>query len=161
MLAGAGTWLLWADPFDLLKRPSPPTAAGTPADPATPAPATPTPAAPTLPTESVPLAEQPIVAAEDDPFDAIRFSPGAGETGANSTTPTGYVPQNPAYMSQVNNLVITGARANDAGGILMFGGQVFRAGEVVDKRSGLVFEGFADGVLTFRDPAGALYTRRF
>jgi hypothetical protein len=161
LLTGAGVWLLWADPFELLRKPAAQPTEVVRTAPAAPAPEAPAPAPVVAAKPSVPLEQQPIVAADDDPFEAIRFSPGDGDADTATRNEPGYVPQNPAYMSQVNNLVITGARTNDSGGVLMFGGQVFRAGEVVDKRSGLVFEGFADGVLTFRDPSGATYTRRF
>lgn len=68
---------------------------------------------------------------------------------------------NPAYTAIVNNLNITGIRANDSGGFLMIGGIVHRPGDIIDQKSRLVFESIDGNQIAFKDPAGAVYTRRF
>ena len=70
-------------------------------------------------------------------------------------------PPLPELMNVVSAFSISGARATSNGGMIMLGTTPFQAGEVVDPVHHLVLVGFEDGVMTFSDPRGALYRRRF
>lgn len=111
----------------------------------------------------------PIVAGEEIAPGVVRLPPDAASVSmpepAALPEPRSYEPPapkpNPAYTALVNNLNISGIRANSSGGYLMVGTMLYRPGDIVDAQSRLEFVGLDGPVITFKDPAGALYTRRF
>lgn len=70
-------------------------------------------------------------------------------------------PPLPELQNVVSAFKITGARANSIGGTIMIGTTAYQAGEVADPVHSLTFVSFENGVMTFRDPRGSLYRRRF
>jgi hypothetical protein len=178
VVAGLG-YLLFLDPLGLFKDAEPPQAAApavtapaatapaqTPTQPA-PAAAAPTAAAePGLieetPEFTMPL-PAPLAAGEEIAPGVVRLPPDAA--GVSAPESRAYEPPapkpNPAYTALVNNLNISGIRPNSSGGFLMIGALLHRPGDIVDQQSQLQFVGIEGQVITFKDPAGALYTRRF
>ena len=161
--------------------PKAPAAAATTTAPATTAPAAATTTAPAAvtPTPKEELPEfkmpppaplSPAVAGEEIAPGVVRLPRDAA--GVSSSPPAAALPaprpyeppapkQNPAYIALVNNLNITGIRANSSGGYLMIGTSMFRPGDIVDNQTKLQFLSIDGAVISFKDPAGAVYTRRF
>lgn len=187
---GGVAYLFFMDPLGLFKDPEP-AAAVQPAEQSTPqtaAPAEIPPAAtPPVPpsdqtaAQPVPPVSKPATEAADSGFKMPAPAPlGGGEEIAPGVVrlprdasgvseprpePKPYEPpepkQNPAYVALVNNLNITGIRENSSGGFLMVNGALYRPGDVVDQQSKLVFISIEGPTITFQDPYGALYSRRF
>jgi hypothetical protein len=180
LVLGGAAYLFFMDPFGFFKGDEPVQAtapavtkpAGTPVT--TPAQTAPAPqtAAP-APAEAAPEfkmpAPAPLAAGEEIAPGVVRLPPDAPQT---SMPPPAALPEpkayeepapkpNPAYTALVNNLNITGIRANTSGGYLMVGTMMYRPGDIVDAQSKLEFVSIDGPVITFKDPFGALYTRRF
>jgi hypothetical protein len=178
LVLGAIGYLLFLDPLGLFKDAESPQAAApaatapaaTPAQPAQPAPA---PAAtiadpgPGLMEETPEFAmppPAPLVAGEEIAPGVVRLPRDADPVSATPAPRTYEQPApkpNPAYTALVNNLNISGIRPNSSGGFLMVGTILYRPGDIVDQQSRLEFVGLDGQVITFKDPAGAIYTRRF
>ena len=178
LVLGGLAYLLFLDPLGLFDKEEPAQAvapAVTAPAAAAPAPVqqAPAPAAPTAEPEPGLIEETPeFKMPEPAPLDAgeeiapgvVRLPPDAAAV-SELPAPRHYEPPapkaNPAYTALVNNLNISGIRANSSGGFLMIGAMLYRPGDIVDVQSRLEFVGIDGPVITFRDPAGALYTRRF
>ncbi|HUG11379.1 MAG TPA: hypothetical protein VMM36_10210 [Opitutaceae bacterium] len=182
LVLGGAAYLFFMDPFGLFNdeeparaaAPAVTTPAATPASiPAQAAPAPAPQAATPAPAESAPEFKMPepapLTAGEEIAPGVVRLPPDASQT---SMPPPAALPEerayeppapkpNPAYTALVNNLNITGIRANTSGGFLMVGTMMHRPGDIVDVQSKLEFVSIDGPVITFRDPHGALYTRRF
>lgn len=178
VVAGLG-YLLFLDPLGLFKdAETPQAAAPTATPPAASAPAQPAaqpaPAAAAQTASPEPgLIEEmpeftmpppaPLAAGEEIAPGVVRLPPDAD--GVSAPEPRAYEPPapkaNPAYTALVNNLNISGIRPNSSGGFLMVGTLLHRPGDIVDQQSQLEFVGIEGQVITFKDPAGAIYTRRF
>jgi hypothetical protein len=180
LVLGGGGYLFFMDPFGFFKGDEPAQAAApavtTPAvaPASTPVPVVSPPQAATpAPAESAPEFKMPspapLAAGEEIAPGVVRLPPDAPQT---SMPPPAALPEpraieppapkpNPAYTALVNNLNITGIRANASGGFLMVGTMKHRPGDIVDAQSKLEFVSIDGPVITFRDPFGALYTRRF
>lgn len=185
LVLGGLAYVLFLDPFGLFKHAKPeqaaapvitkPAAAATAPVSAQPAatiaaqPAAATPAA----VEEVPAFKMPdpapLLAGEEIAPGVVRLPPDAAAVSmpepSSLPEPRTYEPPapkpNPAYTALVNNLNISGIRANSSGGYLMIGTLLYRPGDIVDAQSKLEFVSIDGPVITFKDPAGALYTRRF
>jgi len=111
----------------------------------------------------------PLAAGEEIAPGVVRLPPDAGSVSDSESAvlpaPRSFEPPapkpNPAYTALVNNLNISGIRPNSSGGFLMIGTMLYRPGDIVDVQSRLEFVGLDGQVITFKDPAGAIYTRRF
>jgi len=177
---GGIAYLFFADPFGLFKEPEPVAAAKPAAQPsaqpaAPPAAATPAPQPPPVSTSVAATSPEPAESEFKMPApapldDGEEIAPGVvrlprDASGVSTPASRPYEPpepkQNPAYVSLVNNLNITGIRENSSGGFLMVNGVLFRPGDIVDQQSKLVFMSIDGPTITFKDPYGALYSRRF
>ena len=177
---GGIAYLFFVDPFGLFKETEPAEAAQPAAQPPAQAEAAQTPPAPVpQPAETSPgvaatsqepaepefkmPAPAPLAGGEEIAPGVVRLPRDASEVSAPAPRP--YEPpepkQNPAYVSLVNNLNITGIRENSSGGFLMVNGALYRPGDIVDQQSKLVFVSIEGPTITFKDPYGALYSRRF
>ena len=105
--------------------------------------------------EAAPTESSPALDTAPTPSPALDVAP------AEPEPPPPPPPPLPELRNVVSAFQITGARANSSGGMIMIGTTPYKPGEVVDTINRLTFVGFADGVMTFRDERGALYTRRF
>jgi hypothetical protein len=150
LVVAAAGYIYLADPLGLFQTApviAPPPSQPTPAEPVAPEPAP----APTVAPEPSPSESAP----EHAP--ALNSAPAEPEPAEPEPPP----PPLPELRNVVSAIRITGARANGTGGIVMIGTTTYQPGEVIDPIKNLTFVGFADGVMTFRDERGALYTRRF
>ncbi len=111
-----------------------------------------------------PPTPEPLPEPAPEPTEVVTVPPPAAPLPVELPAPTEPEPP-PPPLPELQNVVsafrITGARANDTGGTVMIGTTAYQAGEVADPIHSLTFVGFEDGVMTFRDPRGALYRRRF
>ena len=147
LVVGVAAYLYLVDPLQLFQAaPLAATPAGAPAE--APIPVVPRPAPPIV---------APAAAAPTEPASAID-APAEEEPPYEPEPPP---PPLPELKNIVSAFKISGARSNSAGGMVMIGTTAYQAGEIVDPIHDLVFVGFADGVMTFRDPRGALYPRKF
>ena len=130
-----------------------PAVASTAANP--PSPATVTSAPTPAPVAPAPAAETPAAASTLAPTD---WRPATETPAAPPALPP---PQIPLISAAVAGFKISGVRADENGGSVMIGKQLYVAGEEVDQVNHINFVGFENGKLIFRDARGALYTRRF
>jgi len=184
VVAGAIAYLFIADPFGLFKEAAPAASASPsvvtpppqvqqqpPAAPiesakpqeAPPKVETPPPAVVEAEPEFKMPAPAPLVGGEEIAPGVVRLPRDASATSlpeARSFEPPAPKP-NPAITAVVNNLNISGIRANSSGGFLMIGGSLYHPGDIVDAQSRLEFVSIEGSVISFKDSAGAIYTRRF
>lgn len=149
LLIGGAGYVYFMDPFGLFNRVAAPVAE-------VPAPTPPVAETPIVPD---PVTVTPPPAPEPSPVAVVTPPPVPVETKPAEPPPP--PPADPAVERIVAGYVITGARPDSAGGMVMIGGSVHRRGSVVHSESGLTFVGFEEGKLTFRDRNGAIYTRKF